>query len=71
MIGRGDGGEPPPDEATQSTGDGRAVIALRAEREMNSELLLAGFVEGTVEKKVNHAFYIVTKHCCFSFLVSW
>jgi hypothetical protein len=47
------------------------VIALGAEREMNSKLLLAGFVEGTIEKEIDHAFYIVTKHCCFSFLVSW
>ena len=71
MIGRGDGREAPLHEVAQSLVDGGAVIALGAEREMDSELLLAGLGEGTVEEKVDHAFYIVTKHSCFSFLVSW
>jgi len=47
------------------------VFAVGTEREMDSKLLLAGFGEGTVEEKIDYAFYIVTKHSCFSFLVSW
>jgi hypothetical protein len=71
VIGRGDVREAPLYEVAQSLVDGGAVIALRAEGEMDSKLLLAGLGEGTVEEKVDYAFYIVTKHSCFSFLVSW
>src|SRR5689334_3600286 len=61
VVGRGDGRETPPHEVAQSGMDGRAVIAVGAERQMNAKLLLAGFGEGTVEEKVDNAFYIVTK----------
>jgi hypothetical protein len=71
MIGRFDARETSLHEVAQSFVDGGAVIAVGAERQMDSELLLAGFVEGTVEEKVNDSLYIVTKHSCFSFLVSW
>src|ERR1043166_4952671 len=71
MIGRFDAREASLHEVAQSFVDGGAVIAIGAERQMNSELLLARFVEGTVEEKVNDSLYIVTKHSCFSFLVSW
>ena len=71
MIGRFDACEAPLHEVAQSLVDGGAVVALGADGEMDSKLLLAGFGEGTVEEKVDYAFYIVTKHSCFSFLVSW
>jgi len=47
------------------------MIAVGADGQVNSELFLVWFGEGTIEKKVDGAFYIVTKHRCFSFLVSW
>src|SRR5437762_14377900 len=60
MIGRVDVREALLHEVAQSLVDRGAVIALGADGEMDSKLLLAGLGEGTVEEKVDHAFYIVT-----------
>src|SRR4051812_1590594 len=62
MIGRVDVRQALLHEVAQSLVNRRAVIALGADGEMDSKLLLAGLGKGTVEEKVDHAFYIVTKH---------
>jgi hypothetical protein len=61
-LGRGHRREAPAEKRSELAVYGDADLAVGAVAQMNLECVLLLMAETTVEKEVNHAFYIITEH---------
>ena len=53
------------DEGAQAAVDGRAPLAVRAERQVLVKVVIPAIAESSIEEEVNNALHIVTEHSCF------